>query len=74
VAFLHGLGAARDLRHGLPLDLAVGCALVLAAAVSWRLAGAARQTPRAGRVAEVFREHGRRTYQSGRPAPERSAR
>jgi len=74
VAFLHGVAAARDLRHGLLLDLAVGCALLLTAAVSWRLASAARQTPRAGRVAAVFREHARRSYQSGRPARERAAR
>ena len=74
VAFLHGVAAARDLRHGLLLDLAVGCALLLTAAVSWRLASAARQTPRAGRVAAVFREHARRSYQSGRPARARAAR
>jgi methionine sulfoxide reductase heme-binding subunit len=74
VAFLHGLTAARDLRSGLLFDLAVGCALLVLAAVTWRLASAAREIPRAGRVAAVFREHGQRSYQSGRPAPERTSR
>jgi methionine sulfoxide reductase heme-binding subunit len=74
VAFLHGLAAARDLRSGLLSDLAVGCVLLVLAAVIWRLAGAAREIPRAGRVAAVFREHGRRSYQSGHPARERTTR
>jgi sulfoxide reductase heme-binding subunit YedZ len=74
VAFLHGLTAARDLRSGLLFDLAVGCALLVLAAVIWRLASAAREIPRAGRVAAVFREHGQRSYQSGRPARERTSR
>ena len=74
VAFLHGLAAARDLRSGLLSALAAGCALLVLAAVIWRLASAAREIPRAGRVAAVFREHGRRSYQSGRPARERTPR
>jgi DMSO/TMAO reductase YedYZ heme-binding membrane subunit len=74
VAFLHGIAAARDLRSGLLFDLAVGCALLVLAAVIWRLASAAREIPRAGRVAAVFREHGQRSYQSGRPARERTTR
>ena len=32
-------------------------ALTVAAAVVWRLAHAARQVPRAGRVAEIFSQH-----------------
>jgi sulfoxide reductase heme-binding subunit YedZ len=74
VAFLHGLGAARDLRQGLLSDFAVGCALLLAAAVCWRLASAAREIPRAGRVAAVFKEHLQRSHQSARTARERTAR
>ncbi len=74
VAFLHGLAAARDLRSGLLSALAVGCVLLVLAAVIWRLASAAREIPRAGRVAAVFREHGQRSYQSGRPARERTTR
>ena len=51
VAFLHSLYASGDLRHGLLLDIALGCALVLAGAVTWRLVGVARRPPRASRVA-----------------------
>jgi methionine sulfoxide reductase heme-binding subunit len=74
VAFLHGIAAARDLRSGLLSDLAVGCALLVLAAVVWRLATAAREIPRAGRVAAVLREHGQLSYRSGRPARERTTR
>jgi uncharacterized membrane protein YraQ (UPF0718 family) len=59
-------------RQGRLLALAVGCALVVGAAVAWRLAAAARQVPRAGRVAAVFAEHtspsSRRTRPGRRPA------
>ena len=57
VAFAHSVGSSRDLQHGGMLALAVGCALMVAAAVAWRLAHAARQIPRAGRVAAIFAEH-----------------
>jgi methionine sulfoxide reductase heme-binding subunit len=65
VALGHGIGAGQDLRHGWLLALAVGCAAVVGGAVAWRLAAAARQVPRAGRVAAVFAEH---TSQSSRRA------
>jgi methionine sulfoxide reductase heme-binding subunit len=77
VAFLHGLGAARDLRQGLLLALAAGCAVLVLAAVTWRLANAARDIPRAARVAAVSAQHGQhgqRSYQRGRPAGERTSR
>jgi len=51
VAFVHGLYASDDLRQGLLLDVAAGCALIVAGAATWRLVSAARQPPRAGRVA-----------------------
>jgi DMSO/TMAO reductase YedYZ heme-binding membrane subunit len=57
LAFVHSIGASKDLQQGWMLGLAVGCALVVAAAVTWRLAHAARQVPRAGRVAEVLAQH-----------------
>ncbi|MGD0241308.1 MAG: ferric reductase-like transmembrane domain-containing protein [Streptosporangiaceae bacterium] len=57
LAFVHGIGASKDLQQGWLLGLAVGCALAVATAVTWRLAHAARQVPRAGRVAEVFAQH-----------------
>lgn len=57
VAFAHSIGSSRDLQRGGMLDLAIGCALIVAAAVAWRLVHAARQIPRAGRVAAIFAEH-----------------
>ncbi len=57
VAFAHSVGSSTDLQHGWMLDLAIGCAMIVAAAVIWRLAHAARQVPRAGRVAAVSAQH-----------------
>jgi len=57
VAFVHSIGAAKDLQQGWLLGLTIGCALVTGAATAWRLAGAARQVPRAARVAHVFARH-----------------
>ena len=57
IAFAHSIGSSKDLQQGWMLYMAVGCALIVAAAVIWRLAHAARQVPRAGRVAAVFPQH-----------------
>jgi sulfoxide reductase heme-binding subunit YedZ len=57
VAFAHGIGSSKDLQHGWMLDLAVGCAAIVVVAIAWRLAHAARQVPRAARVAAVFAQH-----------------
>ena len=57
IAFAHSIGSSQDLQQGWMLYMAVGCALIVAAAVVWRLAHAARQVPRAGRVAAVFAQH-----------------
>src|SRR5690348_10896 len=57
VAFAHSIGSSKDLQQGWMLDLAVACALIVAAAVTWRLAHAARQVPRARRVAAIFAQH-----------------
>ncbi len=54
VAFAHSIGSSSDLQHGWLLVLSVACAVLVAAAVSWRLAGAARQLPRAARVAALL--------------------
>ena len=51
VALAHSIGSSRDLQHGWMLDLAIACALIVAVAIIWRLASAARQLPRAARVA-----------------------
>ena len=50
VAWLHGFTAATDMRHGWMLALAVADLLLVAAAVLWRVAAAARDIPRAQRV------------------------
>jgi methionine sulfoxide reductase heme-binding subunit len=57
IAFVHSIGASTDLQQGWLLGLAAGCALAVGAAVIWRLAHAARQVPRAARVAEIFAQH-----------------
>jgi len=57
VALAHSMGSSRDLQHGPMLDVSVACLVIVAAAVIWRLAGAARQVPRAGRVADVMARH-----------------
>jgi predicted ferric reductase len=57
VAFAHSIGSSKDLQQGWMLYLAVACAVIVAAAVVWRLAHAARQVPRAARVAAVFAQH-----------------
>jgi sulfoxide reductase heme-binding subunit YedZ len=67
VAFAHSVGAGKDLQQGPLLWLAVGCALVAVAAVAWRLASAARQVPRAARVAAVFAERTTRSSGGARP-------
>ena len=54
VAFAHSIGSSRDQQHGWQLDLSIACALMVAAAALWRLARAARQLPRAARVAAIL--------------------
>jgi methionine sulfoxide reductase heme-binding subunit len=74
VAFAHSIGSGRDLQHGWMLDLAVGCALLVAAAVLWRLASAARQLPRAARVAALLSQHAPHIPHGTRQARERISR
>jgi methionine sulfoxide reductase heme-binding subunit len=57
IAFAHSIGSSNDLQQGWILVLAIGCAMIILAAVVWRLAHAARQVPRAGRVAAIFAQH-----------------
>jgi methionine sulfoxide reductase heme-binding subunit len=57
VALAHSIGSSKDLQHGWMLDLAIGCAVVVVAAALWRLASAARQLPRAERVAALLSHH-----------------
>jgi sulfoxide reductase heme-binding subunit YedZ len=71
VAFAHSIGSSKDLQHGWLLDLAVACALIVAVAAVWRLASAARQLPRASRVAALLHQHG---LHGSRQASERISR
>jgi methionine sulfoxide reductase heme-binding subunit len=57
VALAHSIGSSRDLQHGWLLCLGVACAVIVAAAVIWRLASAARQVPRTARVAAALTRH-----------------
>jgi len=57
VALAHSIGSSRDLQHGWMLDLGIACALMVGIAIIWRLAHAARQVPRAARVATAMARH-----------------
>ena len=54
VALLHGIGSSPDLRSGGLLLVAIGSALAVAMAGLWRVAGKAREVPRAERAASVL--------------------
>jgi sulfoxide reductase heme-binding subunit YedZ len=76
IAFAHSIGASKDLQQGWLLGLSVACAVGVGAAVAWRLASAARQVPRAARVATVFAEakHAPERVSKHVPGTARSAR
>jgi methionine sulfoxide reductase heme-binding subunit len=57
VALAHSIGSSHDLQQGWMLGLAVGCAVLVLAGMTWRLVGAARQLPRAARVAAMMTRH-----------------
>jgi methionine sulfoxide reductase heme-binding subunit len=57
VALAHSIGSSKDLQHGWMLGLGIACALIVAIAIIWRLAHAARQVPRAARVATAMARH-----------------
>lgn len=54
VAWLHSIGSSRDMLHGWMLPMSIGCALLVVAAVGWRMAAASRDVPRAERVGLVM--------------------
>jgi sulfoxide reductase heme-binding subunit YedZ len=56
VAFVHSIYSSHDLQHGAMLYLSIACAAVIVAAVVWRLAGNARQVPRAARVGTLLNQ------------------
>ena len=54
VALAHSIGSSHDLQGGWLLMMAIGSALAVAMAGLWRLAGTAREVPRAERAAYVL--------------------
>jgi sulfoxide reductase heme-binding subunit YedZ len=58
VALVHSVGSSSDLQSGPLLFLAIGCTAVVAAALAWRIAGAAQSVPRARRAAAVLASSG----------------
>ena len=71
VAWLHSITASKDLRSGWLFTLAIAALLAVVAATGWRLAGAARDIPRAERVgrlmAAIHRPSGRRPSDHRQP-------
>jgi len=54
LALAHSIGSSHDLQGGWLLMMAIGSALAVAMAGLWRLAGTAREVPRAERAAYVL--------------------
>jgi methionine sulfoxide reductase heme-binding subunit len=75
VALVHGFGASPDLRGGGLRALTAGCALAVATAGLWRLAGTTREVPRAERAALTLASTrpGRATTPTQPAMPTRSA-
>jgi methionine sulfoxide reductase heme-binding subunit len=67
VAWLHSITASRDMLHGWMLVIGIGCALLVAVGVVWRLAAAARDVPRAQRVGLLMSAVHDRTAQRRKP-------
>ena len=68
VAWLHSITAAPDVRHGALFLVTVASAAVVVAGVGWRLAAAARDLPRAERVAQLMSAmHHRGAERTSRP-------
>jgi methionine sulfoxide reductase heme-binding subunit len=76
IAWFHSMFSSGDLLHGFLLVLAAGCALAVIAGVIWRVGSAARDVPRAERVAlqmsavhrqaQVASEHGASKHDAGK--------
>ena len=54
VAFAHSIGSSTDLQRGPLLVLAIACAVLVAAALAWRVIAVAREVPRARRVSALM--------------------
>jgi methionine sulfoxide reductase heme-binding subunit len=73
VAWLHSISSSRDMLHGWLFPVSIGCAVLVVAAVGWRLAAASRDVPRAQRVgllmSAVHERTALRHRLAGRDAP-----
>jgi sulfoxide reductase heme-binding subunit YedZ len=58
VALAHSIGSSSDLQSGPLLFLSIACTVAVAAALAWRIAGAAQSIPRARRTAAVLASQG----------------
>jgi predicted ferric reductase len=68
LAVLHSIGSSTDMRSGVMLATLAGCVLATCAALTWRLSRAAREVPRARRVAAALTQMSPLTAQkAGRP-------
>jgi sulfoxide reductase heme-binding subunit YedZ len=54
IAFAHSIGSGSDLQHGPLLVLAIACAVLIAAALAWRVIAVALEVPRARRVSMLM--------------------
>lgn len=54
LAIVHSIGSSTDMRSAVMLGVLAGCVLAVCAALTWRLAHAARQIPRARRAAATL--------------------
>jgi sulfoxide reductase heme-binding subunit YedZ len=61
LAVLHSVGSSTDSRSGVMLGVLIGCVLAACAALAWRLARAARETPRARRAAATLAQMSQRS-------------
>jgi methionine sulfoxide reductase heme-binding subunit len=69
VALAHSIGSSSDMQRGVLLWVAVGAALAVGGAVSWRVVRAAREVPRAERAAVTLGQAARQL--GDRPGPTR---
>jgi methionine sulfoxide reductase heme-binding subunit len=54
LAIVHSVGSSADMRSGAMLGVLIGCVLAACAALAWRLARAARETPLPRRAAATL--------------------
>jgi methionine sulfoxide reductase heme-binding subunit len=67
VAWVHSVFSSTDMRHGVLLAVAIGCAIAVAAAAVWRMSAASGDVPRAERVGLLMNALHVRGRPDGRP-------